>query len=103
MKATHSGTVGWPLSRASSVRLGGVVAAVSCLVSACTPPDRPARVPEDPTIRLLEELAPDSTRQVSIDAGVWYRVFWSSRGPWAVHLLAVDMGRCKLGAGSPGS
>ncbi len=97
MKPTHSGTGRWPLSTASSVRLGGVVATVSCLVSACTPPDRPARVPEDPPIRLLEVLAPDSTRQVSIDAGVWYRVFWSSRGPWAVHLLAVDMGRCELG------
>ncbi len=97
MKPTHSGTGGWPSLKALPHRLGGVLATASCLVLACAPPDRPARIPDDPTVRLLEVLAPDSTRQVSVDAGVWYRGFWSSRGPWAVHLLAVDMGRCELG------
>ncbi|MHB1193298.1 MAG: phosphodiester glycosidase family protein [Longimicrobiales bacterium] len=41
-------------------------------------------------------LAPDSTRTVWLGGGVWYRYLWSSEGPWAVHLVQADLGRCDL-------
>ena len=97
MKPTHSGADRWRRKAVSTYRLGGSVALACCLISGCAPPDRPARVLEDPTGGIMDVLAPDSMRQLSVDDGVWYRVFWSSRGPWAVHLLAVDLGRCELG------
>jgi len=44
-----------------------------------------------------EFLAPDSIRQYRVARGVNARAVWSSRGPWAVFLLDVDLQRCDLG------
>lgn len=42
-------------------------------------------------------LAPDTSRAAPVSEGVLYRYLWSSRGPWAVHLVEVDLSRCDLG------
>lgn len=46
---------------------------------------------------LSEYLEADSARGREVSEGVGYTYLWSPRGPWAVHLLAVDLGRCDLG------
>lgn len=42
-------------------------------------------------------LRPDTVRTEEVCAGVVYRYLWSRRGPWAVHILEVDLSRCELG------
>jgi len=68
------------------------------LLGGCAPPDRPTiltlAAPDD----LLHWLQPDSVRSVELHPGVVYRYFWTSRGPWAVHLVqAAARSRCDLG------
>lgn len=73
------------------------------------PPDRPLglapRLPEE-AARFLEA---DSARIVRVAPGVHYRYLWSPVGPWAVHLLDVQLDRCGVGLavvrapGAPGS
>lgn len=75
----------------------GVGLAVLLGVVACTPPDRPPRLP-DPLPEATEALLqPDSAQVRRLAPGVWYRYLWSGRGPWAVHLVQADLGRCELG------
>ena len=50
--------------------------------------------PLPPAARSL--LHPDTMRSAHIGAGVWYRYLWSPTGPWAVHLVSADLGRCDL-------
>lgn len=45
----------------------------------------------------LERMAPDSVRTVHVAEGIWYRYVWTSAGPWAIHLVEVDLVRCQLG------
>jgi hypothetical protein len=45
----------------------------------------------------VELLQPDSVRVIRVAEGVFYRYLWSPVGPWAVHLLEVDLTRCRLG------
>lgn len=67
------------------------------LAAACAPPDRPPRLP-DPLPSATEALLqPDSVQVRRLAPGVWYRYLWSGRGPWAVHLVQADLGRCELG------
>ncbi|MBI4519358.1 MAG: phosphodiester glycosidase family protein [Gemmatimonadetes bacterium] len=56
---------------------------------------RPA--PSSSEMGLREYLAPDSVRIEPIREGVTYHYLWSPRGPWAVHLVEVDLSRCDLG------
>src|SRR5690554_3660508 len=42
-------------------------------------------------------LRPASVRAEEVSRGVWYRAIRSPVGPWAVHLLEVDLDRCELG------
>jgi exopolysaccharide biosynthesis protein len=44
----------------------------------------------------LAWLQPDTVRTLPVAQGVWYRYAWSSRGPWAVHLVEADLRRCAL-------
>lgn len=61
-----------------------------CTVQAGDPP------PElDPAI--VEVLAPDSLRSTAIHTGVAYHYLWMEGGPWALHLVEVDLARCDVG------
>ncbi len=71
--------------------------ALATLVLACTPPDRPARFPEPLPEELLSYLGADSTRALFLDEGLSYHFVWSEKGPWAVHVLRLDLERCDLG------
>jgi hypothetical protein len=74
-----------------------VVGTLATMVLACTPPDRPARVPEPLPEELLSYLGADSIRALFIHDGLSYHFVWSERGPWAVHVLRLDLERCDLG------
>jgi hypothetical protein len=45
---------------------------------------------------VLDLLHPDTVRSTRVGAGVWYRYLWSEEGPWAVHVVEVDLSRCDL-------
>lgn len=68
----------------------------ACLAS-CAPPDRPAALPRELPEAVRAWVAPDSSRVIRVAEGVVYRYLWSSRGPWAIHLLEADLTRCRLG------
>ncbi len=70
---------------------------LAILALACTPPDRPARVLEPLPEELLSYLGADSVRARSLHDGLSYHFVWSEKGPWAVHVLRVDLKRCDLG------
>ena len=74
-----------------------VVGALATLVLACTPPDRPSRLPEPLPEELLSYLGADSIRALFLHDGLSYHFVWSEKGPWAVHVLRLDLGRCDLG------
>ena len=76
------------------VALAGLLAGVA---AGCAPPDRPPALARDLPDPLLEVLRPDSLRVIRVTDGVFYRYLWSPEGPWAVHLLEVDLTRCRLG------
>lgn len=70
-------------------------AAVFALVPAgCTAPDRPAGATPPLAEAALALLAPDTLRSLRVADGVFYRYVWSAKGPWAVHLVSADLGRC---------
>lgn len=56
---------------------------------------------EDPVAALdpavVEALGPDSVRSSALRAGATYHYVWTERGPWALHLVQVDLARCELG------
>lgn len=83
----------------SGWRLGGasLLSGVATLLLACTPPDRPVRVPEPLPEELLAYLEPDSIRARFLHEGLSYHFVWSEKGPWAVHVLRMDLERCDLG------
>jgi hypothetical protein len=66
------------------------------VVTGCEPPDTPPALAQRTPRPLLDLLAPDTVRTERIGAGVWYQYLWSGEGPWAVHLVEVDLGRCDL-------
>ena len=74
--------------------LAGLLVAV---VAGCAPPDRPPALARELPDPLLEVLHPDSLRVIRVADGVFDRYLWSPVGPWAVHLLEVDLTRCRLG------
>ena len=66
-------------------------------VAGCAPPDGPGALELTVPARALELLVPDSARSVTLGSGAVYRYYWSSEGPWAVHLVQAGvMGRCDL-------
>jgi hypothetical protein len=46
---------------------------------------------------LLAYLDADSTRALFLHEGLSYHFVWSEKGPWAVHVLRVELERCDLG------
>ena len=67
------------------------------LLLACTPPDRPARFPEPLPEDLLAYLEADSITARFLRNGLSYHFVWSEKGPWAVHVLRLELERCDLG------
>ena len=80
-------------------RVGGafLLGSVATLLLACTPPDRPSRFPEPLPEALLAYLEADSISARSLHAGLSYHFVWSEKGPWAVHVLRLELERCDLG------
>ncbi len=64
---------------------------------ACAPPDQPAHLPEPLPEELLSYLGADSISGRFIHEGLSYHFVWSEKGPWAAHVLRVDLERCDLG------
>ena len=81
----------WRAIRAS------VLGTWATLALACTPPDRPARFPEPLPADLLAYLEADSTSTRRLHEGLSYHFVWSEKGPWAVHVLRLELERCDLG------
>ena len=67
--------------------------------ASCAPPDRPVRSVEPLPQPLLVLLEPDTVRTRFLGDGLSYHYLWSSKGPWAVHALRVELERCDLGLG----
>ena len=67
------------------------------VVLSCAPPDQPVRSVEPLPQALLTYLEPDTVRARFLHDGVSYHYVWTPRGPWAVHLLRLDLERCDLG------
>lgn len=87
----HRGRPSWvPWARRATL------AAVAAL-SACAPPDVPPRVAHPLSPDLLELVRPDTVRSARVGGGAWYRYLWSPAGPWAIHLVEVEMERCEMG------
>ena len=82
-----SGVARWGACFALALALGG------CRSPQSTPSTDPPSLPE-PALALLE---PDTVRTRRLGDGVWYRFAWSARGPWAVHLVSAETGRCEVG------
>ena len=74
-----------------------VVGIWATLLLACTPPDRPARLPEPLPEDLLAYLEADSISARFLHDGLSYHFVWSEKGPWAVHVLRLELERCDLG------
>jgi hypothetical protein len=82
---------------ASRVWRAAVVVLLATVSLGCAPPDRPAHLAAPLPRALLAYLEPDSSRTRVLHAGLSYHFVWSEKGPWAVHLLRVELGRCDLG------
>lgn len=73
-----------------------VVALLVLTLAGCAPPDRPQRLGRPLPGAVLELLAPDTVTGAWLGDGVWYRYVWTGSGPWAIHLLEVDLTRCDV-------
>ena len=80
-----------------SVGCASLLGIWATLFVACTPPDRPARLPEPLPAELLSYLGADSIRAIFLHDGLSYHFVWSEKGPWAMHVLRLDLERCDLG------
>ncbi|MGI9626559.1 MAG: phosphodiester glycosidase family protein [Longimicrobiales bacterium] len=84
--------------RTGTARSIGVGALLLFLSQGCAVPDRPARSLEPLPQDALSFLEPDSVRGVEIGDGATYHYAWAAEGPWAIHIVALDFGRCDLEA-----
>ena len=64
---------------------------------ACAPPDHPARLPGRLPEGFLIAFEADEARVLSPGPGTAYFGLRLEEGPWALHLLRVDLNRCDLG------
>jgi len=65
----------------------------------CASPDKPVRMVEPlppPFVALVE---PDTVRTRFLRDGLSYHYLWSPKGPWAIHVLRIELERCDLGLG----
>jgi len=68
-----------------------------CVPFSCTPPDHPDRLP-DPLPEAFQAAFPaESLRVLSTGPGLAFYGLVVEEGPWAIHMLAVDLSRCDLG------
>jgi hypothetical protein len=74
-----------------------LVVTVAALFFGCTPPDRPVRLPEPLPEELLSYLGADSISARFVHEGLSYHFVSSEKGPWAVHVLKLELARCDLG------
>ena len=72
-------------------------AALALSAAACGPPDRPAGLADPFPESLTRHLEADTVRTLRLGEGLWYRYLWSPRGPWAIHVVEVDVRECTLG------
>ena len=79
------------------LRLPALGLSMIVVASSCAPPDRPVRSVERLPQALLTYLEPDTVRSRFVQDGLDYHYVWSPKGPWAVHLLKLDLERCDLG------
>ena len=95
----HYGAHGRRRRCALAARMLGVflLGSVASLMLACTPPDRPARSPEPLPEPLLAYLEADSITARFLHDGLSYHFVWSEKGPWAVHILRLELEQCDLG------
>lgn len=79
--------------------LGRILSSFTALLlsASCAPPDVPSRLSEPLPEELLRHLEPDSLRARFVHEGLSYHYLWSSKGPWAIHMLRLDVRRCDLG------
>ncbi len=75
----------------------GALLSVLLLLAACSPPDSPPRLPASLPPAAEAFLGPGSHRVLSSGPGMAFHGLISPEGPWAVHLLRVDLTRCELG------
>lgn len=84
--------------RRCQAMVGGVVFfLLAGLLASCVPPDRPDRLPEPLPDAFLAAFRTESLRVLSPGPGVAYYGLAVEEGPWAIHLLSVDLGLCDLG------
>jgi hypothetical protein len=88
---------GWDSGRAWRAGGASLVGILAALFLACTPPDRPSRLPEPLPEELLSYLGADSISAHFVHEGLSYHFVWSEKGPWAVHVLRLELSRCDLG------
>ena len=81
--------------RWSARALGGCAALL--LGASCVPPDVPSRLGEPLPAELLASVEPDSIRTRFVREGLSYHYLWSPKGPWAIHMLRLDLKHCDLG------
>ena len=70
---------------------------VALVAWGCAPPDHPARLPDSPPAGVEAVVRAEEVRALSAGPGTAYYSLKSEEGPWAIHLLRVDMNRCELG------
>jgi hypothetical protein len=75
----------------------GFVIAFAVLAAACEPPDHPSRLPGSLPEAVRASIEPHEVRVLSPGAGVAFFALKSDVGPWAIHLLRVNLDRCDLG------
>ncbi|MEM7417697.1 MAG: phosphodiester glycosidase family protein [Gemmatimonadota bacterium] len=89
------------VGRRSIERRSAAVYALAALVlggvAACDAPDRSAERRLTLGDALLEAMTPDTVRTRSVHPGVTYHYVWAAEGPWAIHLVAADLGQCEVG------
>lgn len=80
-------------------RCAGALAGLAALVVgvSCMPPDVPSRLSGSLPEAFLARLEPDSVRVRFVREGLSYHYLWSPKGPWAIHMLRLDLRRCDLG------
>ncbi len=79
------------------VSSAAVVGSLATLLFACTAPDRPAHLPAPLPEELLAYLEADSISARFLHDGLSHHFLWSEKGPWAVHVLRLDLKQCDLG------
>lgn len=77
----------WLSSNSFAMRPHRLVPFLCLAVAACVRPATPPALGPLP-------FATDTARVERVTEGVWYRYLYAPSGPWAIHVLDVDLSRC---------